>query len=449
MATPPGLAFSELKITGDEFLVLNNNGTAALPDLSQYWLEDFNNTNPLAGGVSNSSQQLPAVSLEAGQSLLLSSAARDTCGAEVAGKLSLSLTDSGGFLEIVQMNQSAGGAVSQVPGDAVSWSSGSNGQIPNVPSSTKDPQAVYYRSATGSNYVWQVADLQAGNGCQLTVASGSGTTLTRQTVSVGDQPATGDSAPVTISDTPQPGVDTAASSTDSLAVNLGLQVPEITEILPNPVGSGNDASDEYIELYNPNDRDFALDSFILQTGTTVLHKFTFSAGTALAAKSFAAFYSADTGLSLSNSGGQVKLLDPAGTVVATTDSYGTAKDGQAWALAHGSWVWTTSPTPGAPNVIMQPVTAASKKPAAKIVTSRSKSGSSVKAASTAKRPKTTKLAASSTATTQPSTTPIHPWVLALVAGLAVLYGAYEYRSDFANRIHQFRANRAARRAAGP
>ena len=47
-----------------------------------------------------------------------------------------------------------------------------------------------------------------------------------------------------------------------------------------------------------------------------------------------------------------------------------------------------------------------------------------------------------------STSPIYAWTLALVTGLALLYGAYEYRADLANRIYGFRRYVAARRSGG-
>src|SRR6266700_2836713 len=66
LAGPIGLALIEIKITGNEFLMLQNNTGSTISDLSKYWLYDFNNANPLASGVSSSTQQLPAASLGAG-----------------------------------------------------------------------------------------------------------------------------------------------------------------------------------------------------------------------------------------------------------------------------------------------------------------------------------------------------------------------------------------------
>jgi hypothetical protein len=224
------------------------------------------------------------------------------------------------------------------------------------------------------------------------------------------------------------------------AIQIGLMAPELTELLPNPAGPGNDSSDEIIEDYNPTNVVFNLSGYGLQAGTTSLHNFTFPSGINLPAHSFTAFYSADTSLGLSNSGGQVKLLDPFGNSISATGVYDTAKDGQAWALAMGKWYWTTNPTPARANVINQP--AAGKK-------------STGKKSSQTKKTSTIKYAVTSASTSSSgqdsgaaSVTPIHLWTLAIVGSLALLYGAYEYRADLANRIYQLRQYFRTRRADG-
>lgn len=437
MDVPQGLSFAEIKITGDEFLVLQNNTGTTITDLSSYWLENFNNMNPLAAGVSNSSQQLPQVALGDGQTLLLSSTTMPTCGSAVAGKLSLSLTDSGGFLELVQLTQNAGGAIAETPGDVVNWSSSANGLVQNVPSNTKDPKATYYRYRDGANYPWQLADIDTGNTCQLDVVQSGQPT---QTVNIGLGQSSA-SPPATIlsllADSPSGTMAAVLPPAD-----LGLLAPQLSELLPNPNGTGTDGSDEFVELYNPNEKPFDLSGFSLQVGTTTTHNYTFPAGTLLPAKAFKAFYSSDTGLSMSNTAGQAVLLDPFGTQISMTEAYGTAKDGQAWALAKGKWYWTTNPTPGGVNVINQPAT--SSKPSSSTKKVSAKNASGVKGASTV----ATAGASTSGAQDTALTTPIHPWTLALVALAALLYGAYEYRVDIRNRFAQYRADRAARRVAG-
>src|SRR5206468_3869408 len=126
----------------------------------------------------------------------------------------------------------------------------------------------------------------------------------------------------------------------------GLKAPLITEIMPNPAGTGNDGVEEFIELYNPNPELFSLSGFNLQSGITSIHNYVFPVGAGIPANGFAVFYSLTTGLSMSNTNGQVRLLSPAGTQLSETDEYVNAKDGQAWALAGGKWQWTTHPTPG-------------------------------------------------------------------------------------------------------
>jgi hypothetical protein len=220
--------------------------------------------------------------------------------------------------------------------------------------------------------------------------------------------------------------------------------PEVTELLPNPNGTGNDGTDEFVELYNPNPVKFDLTGFILQSGTTSLHKYTFPAESGLLPNGFTAYYSVDTGLSLSNSGGQVKLLDPTGKVVASTDAYGTANDGQTWALAKGKWYWTTASTPGAANTIKQP--AASSKTSKKA--SKTAKSNASKTGDTA-RQSAASAAGSGAVADSTALTPIHPWILALVAAAALLYVGYEYRTDLANRIWQLRNYAGSRRRHRP
>ncbi|MEK7152519.1 MAG: lamin tail domain-containing protein, partial [Patescibacteria group bacterium] len=221
--------------------------------------------------------------------------------------------------------------------------------------------------------------------------------------------------------------------------DVGLASPHISELLPNPAKPLTDAADEFVELYNSNDAPFELSGFILEVGKK---RYVFAQGTLLAARSFKAFFSADTRLALSNTQGQARLLDPFGRVIAQTEPYQTAKDGQSWALAEGTWHWTTAPTPNAANTIKAPAT--KKKAAAK--TAGSKTDAVKSASATTSQTTAEKNTAASTTADQPRS-PLHPGVLALVAIFALLYGAYEYRRDVANKFYQFRAYRAARREA--
>ncbi len=423
-AVPLTLAVSEIKVTGDEFIILRNNTGKDIADLSGYWLDDFNSNQPLGSGVSRSTQQLPATKLANGQTVLLSSSGMAVCGAAVVSKLSVSLTDSAGFLQVVQISQTSLG-VMQVPVDYVSWSSGADSIISNLPSTTKDPKAAYYRYANSTGYAWQLADLDTTNPCQLNVAGGA-------TVS------TGLTQPIS----PVPSV-VGISGNNSLNIpsdDVGLAAPQISEVLPNPASPQIDADDEFIELYNSNNNSFNLSGFILQVGTTTVHKYSFPDGTHMDPHQFMAFYSSDTGLSLSNTDGQVKLLEPGGNVLGQTDEYTSAKDGYAWVPADGLWQWTTTPTANAANIITTPPLS---KSAVKSATT-TKSAKSSKAKTKATPIKTS---SNSFSSGTPASS-LHPAILAGIGSLAVIYALYEYRNDLANQLYKFRRNRDSRRIAG-
>lgn len=419
-AVPPTLALSEIKITGDEFVVLRNNSGQDINDLSSYWLDDFNSNQPLSSGVSRSTQQLPAVKLGKNQTILLSSNGMATCGAAVVSKLSVSLTDSGGFLQVVQTNQTSLG-VTQLPVDYASWSSGSDPIIPNVPSSAKDPKAVYYRYSNSSGFAWQLADMDSSNACQLNVAGST-------SVNTG----------LTQASSPVPSV-VSSNVAFSLSIptdDIGLAAPQISEVLPNPAIPQTDAEDEFVELYNSNNKAFDLSGFMLQVGTTTVHKYTFPDGTSIEPHQFSAFYSSDTNLSLSNSDGQVKFLDPGGNVLGQTDEYTGAKDNYAWINVGGLWQWTTTPTPNATNILTTP-------PQSKSTSSASSTGK-VKAAKTS--PASSSLGSSQPGS--PSSIQMHPLVLVGVGAAALIYALYEYRHDLGNFVYKLRRNREARRAIG-
>lgn len=438
LAGPSGLSLAEIKITGNEFLLLQNNSGSAISDLSKYWIYDFNNVNPLAAGVSSSTQQLPPAALADGQTVLLNSSGGQTCGAAVTAKLSVSLTDSGGFLEVVQTNL-VNGVLQQTAGDAVSWSSGVNGtpgMISSVPSSTVDPAGAYYRYQNPSAspaYLWQAADVDAANICQLNVKISG--TPTAGPVNPGNQLLAG---------APPPAVFVRADDQQGSGAvlppgDIGLAAPIINELLPNPAEPQSDNEDEFIELYNPNDRGFDLTGFKIEVGTRTAHDFAFPDSTILPARSFTAFYSVDTNLSLSNSGGQSRLLDPFGNIISQTDLYAAAKEGQTWALANGKWYWTTLATPNKANIIK--LAAATKSKAKKSTTNLASSQNNGAGSAGTNAASNSQPAAS-------QSSGLHSGILAGVGIAALLYGLYEYRYDLANRFYQLRRYREARRVAG-
>ncbi len=218
----------------------------------------------------------------------------------------------------------------------------------------------------------------------------------------------------------------------------GLLAPQLSELLPNPISTGNDGTDEYIELYNPNDTAYDLSGFILQTGVTTYHSYQFPSGTILPPQGFQAFYASQTGLSLSNTTSQVGLLDPLGRVVASSDVYRNAKEGNVWILANQQWQWSTVATPNKANVVQAPVTASKKASSSKLKTAVLVPGKTIgTGSSTPKGP----LGQSTNDQPTPSKTGS---LLALIGVGALLYGAYEYRHDLTNRLFQLRAKFSAR-----
>lgn len=239
---------------------------------------------------------------------------------------------------------------------------------------------------------------------------------------------------------------------------------QITELLPNPAPPATDSKDEFIELYNPNDEAVGLLGYRIESGSNNNYAYEFEEVT-IPAKSYIVVTSASSPLSLANTGGHARLLDAAGVVISQTETYENAKDGMAWALLDGAWSWTDNPSPGLSNVLPTPVPVVAVAAATKAKITAPKKAATKKAAvkTTAAKKTTAKTAAAKTtkaATTkaaQPevedepvevmTVAPIHGGVLAAAGVIAVLYGAYEYRHDIGNRIHQLKRYRAHRREA--
>lgn len=232
----------------------------------------------------------------------------------------------------------------------------------------------------------------------------------------------------------------------------GKQI-DITEILPNPAAPATDDNDEFVELYNPNSETVDLTGYKIQTGESFSYSYTIS-DLQIGVGEYAVITSGVSSLSLSNTSGRARLLDPAGNVLSQTDGYTAAPEGQSWAKINGVWGWTSAPTPRAANVYLPPllkvattVKKSSTSSTAKAPTKAKSATTATKAAKTAKPGATTGKTAAAAGSSPAGITPLHPLVLAGVGSVALLYAGYEYRSDIANRIYKFRSNRADRRAA--
>ncbi len=272
-----------------------------------------------------------------------------------------------------------------------------------------------------------------------------------------DNPAPPDDPPVVapVDDTPPVVLPTEEQVVDEPAPpEVVLLPPQITELLPNPAAPATDDSDEFVELYNPNDQVLDLIGYTLETGLKDSYHFDLSSLT-IPAGSYVVVTSGGSTLSLANTGGHARLLNAEGIVISQTDDYADAPEGQSWALINGAWYWTTTPTSMQPNVLTTPIPIIKKAALAKVAKTTTKKVTAVKGASTTKKAavKTTKAAkkpiaaASKIPAAADIVPPVHTSILVAAGVLAVVYAGYEYRTDIANRIYQLRQHRAHRRAA--
>lgn len=436
VADDPSLVIGQFKITSHDgqFITLYNTTDSAL-DMSDYGVEYFNNYDPADA----TSSRLIALSgtVPPHGYFMVNDDSLFLCYRLTVDSTSLGLSSTSGFIEVVKSDRpGSAGPVTSTVEDYVGWSKRTVSGAQTLPYDTAEFLQRQPLDTTGAPAVtvpgagsWLTVRHDDKDPCGLIGYGPGGPAPVPTGPGLMKAPA---DPPATVIGADR---NEQASAGPSLpAHDMGLRVPTVSELLPNPAGTGNDKTDEFIELYNSNSTTFDLSGFTLQTGTTSLHTFRFPARTILQPRSFKAFYSAKTGLSLSNSGGQVKLLDPFGNSISASGAYGKAKDGVAWALAKGKWYWTTSPTPGKANIIKIPPSKAKK-------SSRTKGSKNGKAAG-AYGSGTTNAASSGSG--RPSDSPIHLGTLVLVAALALLYGLYEYRADLANHVYKFRQHFGAR-----
>ena len=292
----PELYIRQIKITGEEFVVLQANAESV--NLGDFWVGY--NSNELSSAVVPT-QQLPARTLLKGQAIVLTSDGTATCDAVWITKLSFSLGDTRGVMVLRKLVNN--GSVSTFTTiDTVNWAKPAVSGLTTAnldlrKETTGLAYPVWYQDKTHTP-AWRVGNM---DGCVLTMVGSAAqpTETVTWTAEAEEPPAIIEN----LADQDMP----AGEETDVVRANVNLAPPQITELLPNPIGTGTDATEEYIELYNSNDQPFNLAKFALQTGVTTKHTYTFPTGTILPAKGFRAFYANETGLSMSNTGSQAAL----------------------------------------------------------------------------------------------------------------------------------------------
>ncbi|MFO0702428.1 MAG: lamin tail domain-containing protein [Candidatus Andersenbacteria bacterium] len=124
----------------------------------------------------------------------------------------------------------------------------------------------------------------------------------------------------------------------------------ISELLPDPAGSDDG---EFIELENPSSAPATLTELQVRDAGGTKHALS---GT-LAANGFVALPKSATGITLNNDGDTASLVwTPSGQAEQVLDAatYEAASEGESFARFTAGFAWTTTPTPGAANVLTAP-----------------------------------------------------------------------------------------------
>ncbi len=423
----------------DEFIELYNASTESI-DVSSWRLEYFPAT---AANFDNPSRKIPLHGIIGGHRYFLA-ASLNYLTDKANETFSATLAKTGGHVRLVR--QATEFSEVEVK-DLIGWGGALHPQITASPAPAEgksltrktDTSGVY--ANTQNNLAdFAINDMPQPQADMVLTASP-------------EEPSPANPSPDPIENPPTEATglgESPTASPDPIVASPSIQLlpPQITELLPNPKAPASDDTDEYVELFNPNNDSLSLAGYKLQTGNSFSYSYTFSQEL-LPGQSYVAFMVTQTGDVLANGGGKTRLVDPQGNIVDST-VYEAADDGLAWAYINGSWQWTSIPTPNAANLLSGSGVAA-KTATKKATSTKSKAAKTT----TTKKPATkaaTKTAKKANGSNQdkdePGTTTIHWGILAGVTAVAVGYALYEYRDDIANRIHQLRRYRTNRRAVG-
>jgi len=123
----------------------------------------------------------------------------------------------------------------------------------------------------------------------------------------------------------------------------------INELLPSPEGPDNEQ--EWVELYNSNSFSVLLSDWKLEDSVGQINTFIFPKNYQIAANGFLVLNRQTTKIVLNNDQDGLKLIQPNETVVDQI-TFKNALLGQSYSRTKdNNWLWTSTPTPGAENVI--------------------------------------------------------------------------------------------------
>jgi hypothetical protein len=215
----------------------------------------------------------------------------------------------------------------------------------------------------------------------------------------------------------------------------------ISELYPDPGEGQSDSSDEFIEIYNPNDTDVNLAGWSLRDSGGTSYKFE---NITIGANSYYAVYSKDTPISLNNDGDTVTLLNPLAQTVDQTPNYGDAQEGLSWGLTPAGWGWVVSATPNSPNAGLYVFGQAdSSKSKSKVKTSKSKKTSKINSSKKSAKSKLASVGKTpSSLSSEDEKLGVNKnlWnILLITLGLGTIgYGIYEYRTEIKTYYQIFR-----------
>jgi len=123
---------------------------------------------------------------------------------------------------------------------------------------------------------------------------------------------------------------------------------EISEIIPNPAGSD---SAEFIELYNPSDKNIELSGMKLDDEIGGSRAYTIPNGTIIGAGKYMSFGKEETKITLNNTADSVRLLFSDNSLIREV-AYDKVIEGASYVKTEDdNWVWSNTVTPGKVNII--------------------------------------------------------------------------------------------------
>ena len=122
----------------------------------------------------------------------------------------------------------------------------------------------------------------------------------------------------------------------------------LNEILPNP--EGPDEQEEFVELYNSNNFDVDLSGWEIKDITGSITNHFFPLNTIIQAGKFLTIYRLKTKVTLNNDGDGLILSSPDKKIVDSV-VFTSAPLGQSYSKNNSSWLWSTTLTPDAKNII--------------------------------------------------------------------------------------------------